>query len=115
MTLAFYFDHHVHAAIAAGLNERGIDVVTAYEDGSAELADEELLERTTQLGRVLFTQDDDFLSIVQKWLEEEREFAGIVYSHHLSITVGKAISDLELIAQVMSPEEMRNRVVFIPL
>lgn len=115
MTLALYFDHQVHVAISNGLSQRGIDVVTAFEDGCAQLADEDLLVRVTELGRILFTQDDDFPSIAQDWLTAEREFSGIVYSHQLSITVGKAIADLELIAHVMTPEEMRNRLVFIPL
>ena len=39
----------------------GLDVVTAFEDGASEMNDSELLNRAHELGRVLFTQDDDLL------------------------------------------------------
>ena len=35
-----YFDVHVPAAIAAELRRRGVDVITAQEDGTAELEDD---------------------------------------------------------------------------
>jgi hypothetical protein len=41
--------------------------------------------------------------------------AGIVYGHQLQITIGQAIRDLELIAQIMEGYEMANRVEFLPL
>jgi len=31
--LAFYMDHQVRGQITRGLRQRGIDVITAYEDG----------------------------------------------------------------------------------
>jgi hypothetical protein len=39
MSIAFYMDHHVPRAITVGLRLRGVDVLTAYEDGQSELAD----------------------------------------------------------------------------
>jgi hypothetical protein len=48
-------DHHVHSGITKGLRRRGIDVLTAGEDGRASVPDEVLLERATELGRVVFT------------------------------------------------------------
>ena len=57
MAVALYLDVHVPRAIALQLRRRGVNVVTAIEDGSDELPDEELLERARTLGRVLFTQD----------------------------------------------------------
>lgn len=60
MTIALYMDHHVPRAITSGLRLRGVDVLTAYEDGTHELDDPILLDRAGELGRVLFTQDDDF-------------------------------------------------------
>ncbi|MCZ7670648.1 MAG: DUF5615 family PIN-like protein [Chloroflexi bacterium] len=61
MTLAFYMDQHVPRAITVGLRLRGIDVLTAYEDNRSELNDPDLLDRASELNRVLFTQDDDLL------------------------------------------------------
>lgn len=108
-------DHHVHAAITEGLRRRGVDVITAYEDGTAELDDQGLLERATQLGRVLFSQDQDLLSLTHHWLQTDREFAGLVYAHQLNVTISQAIRDLELLARALDPEDMRNRIEFIPL
>ena len=61
MTLAFYMDAHVQAGITQGLRRRGIDVLTAQEDGADRLSDPDLLSRATALGRVLFSRDEDLL------------------------------------------------------
>src|SRR5262249_12908261 len=63
--LRLYMDVHVKAAITAGLRRRGIDVVTAQEDGGTRLEDTALLERATALQRVLFSQDDDLLAVAR--------------------------------------------------
>jgi len=74
-------DHHVHAAITEGLRRRGIDVVTAREDGTTTWDDDLLLERADRLGRVLFSQDDDLLAIARHWQGMGRTFAGLIYGH----------------------------------
>jgi hypothetical protein len=43
--LQLYMDVYVKAVITAGLRRRGIDVVTAQEDGGAHLEDVALLDR----------------------------------------------------------------------
>jgi Domain of unknown function (DUF5615) len=57
MSVHLYMDVHVRRAVTAGLRLRGVDVLTAQEDGNRELLDPELLGRATELGRVLFTQE----------------------------------------------------------
>jgi predicted nuclease of predicted toxin-antitoxin system len=57
MSIALYMDHHVPRAITLGLRMRGVDVLTAFEDGASELSDPEVLDRAGALGRVLFSQD----------------------------------------------------------
>ena len=115
MSLAFYLDHHVPAAIAAGLRQLQVDVLTVAEDGKAEWDDDQLLERALELGRIVFTQDRDFLVLAARWQQDRREFAGMVYGHQLRVTVGGAVRDIALIASVMTGAEMRNRVEFLPL
>jgi hypothetical protein len=114
VSVSFYMDHQVPAAITKGLRQRGIDVVTALEDGTAVWDDERVLERATQLGRVVFTRDDDFLRLAHEWQDAGREFGGVAYAHQLRITVRQAIDDLELIALAYEPEDMRNRVEYLP-
>jgi hypothetical protein len=55
-------DQHVPRATTVGLRLRGIDVITAFEDDASEMTDSELLDRAGEIGRVLFTQDDDLLA-----------------------------------------------------
>ncbi len=54
-------DVHIRRAVTSALRLRSIDVLTAQEDGAAELDDDRLLERATELGRVLVSQDEDLL------------------------------------------------------
>ena len=76
--------------------------------------DDQILACATQLERSVFTQDDDFLSLVDEWLRSGRDFAGVIYAEQLGITIGQAIRDLELIAKVLEPTEMKNRIEFLP-
>lgn len=63
MTLDLYMDEHVRRSITNGLKLRGVNVITAQEDGRTGTPDPILLDRATELDRVIFTQDDDFLAI----------------------------------------------------
>lgn len=109
MTLALFMDHHVPRQITQGLRLRGIDVITAYEDGAHELEDTDLLLRATSLGRALFTRDD-LLVIARKWQREGIPFSGVIFAHQLRVSIGRCIDDLELIAQAAAPGEFANSV-----
>ena len=111
----FYFDVHVPAAIADQLRRRGIDLLTAQEDGTAELEDSDLLARSTALGRVLFTQDIRFKACAEDWQREARPFAGLLFGHQLHGSIGQYVRDLELIAKATEPEEWIGRVEKLPL
>ena len=50
MALKLYMDQNVPRAIVIGLRLRGVDVITAYEDGASLLTDPELLDRAGKLG-----------------------------------------------------------------
>lgn len=115
MSVLFYMDQNIPAAITNGLRHRGVEVLTAFEDGTADWDDEPILERATQLGRAVFTFDDDFLAIASEWLQQGREFTGVVFARPLAVTIGQAIRDLELIAAGLDTEDMRNHIEFLPL
>lgn len=76
-------DVHIRRAVTSALRLRSIDVLTAQEDGAAELDDDRLLERATELHRVLVSQDDDLLREGACRLKEHKAFSGIIYSHQL--------------------------------
>ena len=115
MSIKLYMDHHVDIAITEGLRRQGVDVLTCQEDGTTTWDDDRLLDRATQLGRVLFSQDDDLPAIAPQWQRRNRSFAGLVYGHQLDLSIGQAVRDLELIAGVYDPEDTRDRVEYLPL
>ena len=115
MAIRYFMDHHVRRAVSEGLRLREVEVLTAFEDNSHRVSDSELLDRATELGRVLFTQDDDLLAEARSRQERAKFFSGLVYAHQLKVAIGGAIDDLELIAKVCEPEEMANRVEYLPL
>jgi len=88
LSIALYMDVHIRRAITEGLRRSGVDVLTAQEDGCAMLADPDLLDRATNLGRVLFSMDDYLLTEATMRQAASIQFAGVIYAHQLRITVG---------------------------
>ena len=113
--LRLYMDVHVKTAIATGVRRRGIDVLAAQEDEAVRLEDEALLDRVTALQRVLFSQDDDLLAIARVRQATGVPFAGLIYGHQLAATIGKYVLDLEVVCTVLDPEDMANRIEYLPL
>ena len=99
-------DVHVKAAITAGLRQRGIDVLTAQEDGTERWDDDRPLERATELRRVLFSQDDDLLTFARYKQSQGKIFSGLIYGHQLAATIGKYVIDLELVCKVLDADDM---------
>ena len=114
MPLALYMDVHVPRAVTNGLRRRGVDVITAQENNAATLTDSQLLDRATDLNRPLYTQDDDLLAEAHERQTTGLHFAGVIYSHQLHGSIGRCISDLELIANACEIEDFANRIEFIP-
>ncbi len=108
-------DVHVRRAVTIALRLRSVDVLTAQEDGAAQLDDDHLLQRATELGRVLVSQDEDLLREGVKRLRGNQDFSGIIYAHQLRITVGEMVDDLELIARATSQDEWRGRIEYLPI
>jgi hypothetical protein len=108
-------DVHVPLSITRGLLLRGVDVLTAQLDGATELADPDLLDRATKLGRVLFSQDEDLLAEATMRQRSGKTFGGVIYAHQLGTTIGKAVNDLQILSEAGTPEDFANRVEFLPL
>ncbi|MBE9130138.1 MULTISPECIES: DUF5615 family PIN-like protein [unclassified Coleofasciculus] len=115
MSLAFYMDEHIHRAITTGLRLRGIDVLTVQEDGYTSFPDPTILDRATELQRLLFSQDEDFLAEASRRQEQGVNFTGIIYASQLFVSIGDCIRDLEIIAKAGELEEFVNRVQYLPL
>lgn len=115
MPIKLYMNAHIPRAITVGLRMRSVDVLTAQEDSAATLSDPDLLNRATQLGRAVFTFDDDLLAEVTRKQRETEPFAGVIYAHPLRISIGQCVRDLEFIAKAGEPGDLQNRVEFLPL
>ena len=115
MILSLYMDVHIPRAITEGLRLRGVDVLTAQEDGSGEVSDSDLLTRASSLGRVLFSMDADLLREASRRQSLGQAFSGVMFSRQLGTNVGDCVRDLELLCKAVEPREMLNRVEFIPL
>jgi predicted nuclease of predicted toxin-antitoxin system len=108
-------DHHVHAGITHGLRLRGADVLTTEQDGTQQVADTELLDRAGALGRVLFTQDEDFLVETARRQQEGEPFVGVIFGRQQRVTVGGCVRDLEILCLAGEPADFANLVTYLPL
>lgn len=79
------------------------------QDISMELAtDEQHLARATTAGRVLVTQDADFLALHASGVSHN----GIAYARQ-GTPIGDMVRGLLLIFDVLTPDEMINQVEFL--
>lgn len=104
----FYMDEHVPTAVVSGLQRRGIDVLTTREAGMFGASDEEHLALSTSHGRIIFTQEDDFLRLHDRGINH----SGIVYACQQK-PISEIVRGLILIYQVLTPIEMKSHVEFL--
>ena len=108
-TIRFHLDENCPRALADGLRRRGIDVTTTPEAGLLEATDEEQTAYALREGRVIFTQDEDFLAIQASGIPH----AGIAYCKKDTRSIGDMIRGLALIWEVYEPAEMVGKVEYV--
>lgn len=104
----FYVDEHVAKAIVMGLRLRGVGVQTVAEAGLLRATDESHLKRALSEGRVLFTQDADYLRLHAAGVKH----AGLVYAHQ-GTSIGDIVHGLMLIHQVLEAEDLLRHVEYL--
>lgn len=115
MSIALYMDAHVHSSITEQLRRRNVDVLTAQEDDSDNLDDQKLLERSTNISRVMFTFDIRFKALAEEWQRQGKSFAGLIWGHPMRLTIGQMVLDLETIAKATDPADWQSVVERLPL
>ena len=116
MAVPLYMDVHIAWAVTEQLRQRGVDVLTAIEDGHAATSDEDLLQRCYAVHqRLIFTHDIRFRVLAEQWQADGRPFAGLLFGAHLGGTIGRWVSDLEFIAKNSDAQEWLNQVAYLPL
>ncbi len=111
--MALDMDVHVHSGVTEGLLSRGVDVLTAQEDGTTQIEDPDLLDRATALHRVLFTNDQDLLRIAAARQQLGTPFAGVIYAPQTS-PPGRVLRDLELCALACELDDFVDGVTYLP-
>lgn len=99
-------DHHFNSATIAGLRHKEIDVLTAQEDGVDRRSDAAILDRASELGRIICNPDGHSIVLADRCVAAGKPFEGEVFAHHWQITMGPAIRDLNLVCQVLAPAEL---------
>lgn len=89
MSLGLYMDVHVPLPITRGLRRRGVDVLTAQQDGTTRLLDSELLNRAAALRRMLFSQVDDLIAEAVRRQRCVEAFATVVFARQLDLSIGR--------------------------
>ena len=107
--IRFQTDEHVSSKIARRLRALGLDAVTAHESGLRGASDLTQLTAARISGRVMVTQDDDYLALSAAGVAH----AGIAYCAQGSRTIGEMVEMLEAIGKAMEPEEMIGRVQYL--
>lgn len=100
--IKFHLDENANNAIADGLRRRGIDVTISVQVNLISASDKEQLAFAYSQGRVIFTQDRDFLELHYSGVEH----SGIVYCIKGSRTIGEILRQLILIWEVLNADEM---------
>jgi hypothetical protein len=107
-SIRFLTDEHIPNAVATGLRARGVDTITVGEAEQRGSSDVALLTFASTEGRVLITADADHLRLHAAGVSH----AGILFAPPDAI-IGLLIGGAMLIAEVLTAEEMSNRVEFL--
>ena len=109
MPLPVLCDEHIRYDIIDGLERQGIDAVSVQQVGLGATDDAIIINAANQQGRVIYTEDDDFLNLNSLGVQHN----GVFYHRTGKYSIGEAIAAVELACRVFSAEEMRNRVEFL--
>jgi hypothetical protein len=113
MSLPLMMDVQVPMQITKRLRDAGVDVLTAQEDGSDRLPDEKLLERAQMLGRIIFTQDQDFLAIAAALQRAGKSFIGVFFGYHAPERNRLYGDWLETFGKLGTYEDVRDQVIYL--
>jgi predicted nuclease of predicted toxin-antitoxin system len=111
--LKIYTDENVDVRVAEGLRRRGVEAVSVYDEGKVGLSDEAQLVHANTLGAVIFTHDADLIEIATETNRLGDDHCGVIFVEMHRLRLGECIRRLALYADVVTAEEMINRIEFL--
>ena len=108
-TLRFHLDENVDPRVASGLRLHGVDVTISPDVGLLSASDLDQLDYIAREGRVIITQDPDFLRLHSGG----NSHPGIAFYQAGTRSIGQVIRGVRLIWELLEPAEMQARVEFL--
>jgi len=114
MPLPVFMDVPVPMGVTQGPRRRRIDGRTAQDDAADRMSDEQLLESATLLGRILLSQDVEYLEIAARWQRQGTVFSGLLCVPQ-GTPIGRIIKDVDICLAGLTADEFVSRLVHLPL
>ncbi len=111
--LKIYTDENVDIRIAEGLRRREIKAFSAHGKGMIGVSDEEHFQFASDMKAVIFTHDHHFLKIANEVVKNGKRHWGVIFVEMNKLSIGECIKRLTLYAEILSTEEMKNRIEFL--
>lgn len=111
--LKIYTDENVDIRISIGLRKRGIKVFSTIEKGLIGIADIEHFRNASDKKAAIFTHDHHFLEIAKIFIKNGKSHWGVIFVQMNKLSVGECIKRLSLCADILSAEEMKDRIEFL--
>jgi predicted nuclease of predicted toxin-antitoxin system len=114
--LRFAADENLNGHLLRGLRRRlpDLDVVRVQDTDVSGLGDPEVLAWAATEGRILLTHDVSSLTAAANERLKAGELLPGVIEVSLSQGLGRAIEELQLLAEAGTPEDCRDRVLYLP-
>ncbi len=115
--LKLLVDEDLNNRILRGLLRRrpDLDLVRVQDTPLSGATDKDILEWAAQTGRVLLTHDVSTMTLfAYERIRSGQKITGIIEVPQAT-PVGQAVEDLLLMALVCFPEELENRIEYLPL
>ena len=108
-SIGFYFDENMPEEAAKQLVSQGINVMTTQEAERCGSGDLDQLRFATQQGRVICSQDKDFLVLART----HPAHRGIAFIRFKSSEIGAVVKALRELHRTETTESMRNNLKYL--
>lgn len=106
--IKFHADEHIPLVVVEGLRLRGVNITTVMDAETRTQSDEVQLDYAHEHGRVMLTQDDDYLRLHAAG----RPHCGIAYVHQ-GVPVGFLVRSALQLFESRSADDVTGRIVYL--